>query len=173
MIFFSDWTSVLRIPLIGIGSYLSLIVILRISGNRTLSQMNSFDFIVTISLGSVFAAGLLQKSVALFDVLFAFALLVGLQFVTTWLSVRFHVVDRLVKADAVVLFASGTFQHQNMKKSHVTQEEVKAGMRQQGFSTLEQVQFVVLESNGKIVAVAKPDRNDKDFLDSQGETSTL
>jgi len=55
---------------------------------RTLSKMNAFDLVVTVSLGSTLATVLLAKDVALADGALAFGLLVGLQFLVTWSSVR-------------------------------------------------------------------------------------
>lgn len=155
MIWFSDWQSLLRILVIGTCGYIGLVVTLRISGTRTLSKMNSFDFVVTIALGSTFATAILQKSVSLSEVLLAFALLVGLQFVVTWLAVRSSIFDQIIKSSPILVFSNGDFLRTEMKRTHVTEDEIKAAMRQQGFSTIEQVQYVVLETNGSVVAVGK------------------
>ncbi|RZJ88157.1 MAG: DUF421 domain-containing protein, partial [Hymenobacter sp.] len=79
-IFFTSWESLVRTLVISLLAYVGLIVMLRISGKRTLSKMNAFDLIVTVALGSTLATVLLSKSVALADGLLAFALLIGLQF---------------------------------------------------------------------------------------------
>lgn len=157
MIFFGDWNSLLRIVVIGAAAYIGLIIILRISGNRTLSKMNSFDFIITIALGSTYASAILDKNVALTDALLAFVTLVGLQFITTWIAVRSKRFDNLVKGEPIILFYNGEYLVDAMKKAHVTQEEVLAGARQRGFGSMDEVGFVVLEDNGKIVAVKNGD----------------
>jgi uncharacterized membrane protein YcaP (DUF421 family) len=54
-IFFNVWESIVRTLVIGVLAYAILILQLRISGKRTLSKMNAFDFIVTIALGSTLA----------------------------------------------------------------------------------------------------------------------
>ena len=54
-IFFDSWESVVRTIVITVLAYVLLIVLLRISGKRTLSKMNVFDLIVTIALGSTLA----------------------------------------------------------------------------------------------------------------------
>ena len=51
-ILFNDWQSIINILIITIAAYLSLVFILRISGKRTLSQMNAFDLIITMAIGS-------------------------------------------------------------------------------------------------------------------------
>lgn len=99
----------LRTGGIGVLTYLALIFMLRLTGNRTLSQMNSFDFIVTIALGSTLSSGMLDKSIPLADTLLAFVVLIGLQWMITKLSVRYKAVDNLVKSDPVLLFYHGSF----------------------------------------------------------------
>lgn len=80
-------------------AYGALVFLLRVSGKRTLSKMNAFDLIVTVALGSTFATVLLSKDVALLEGALAFALLIVLQFVLTWLSVRSKAVQGFVKSE--------------------------------------------------------------------------
>ena len=54
MFFFESWHGIFRVIVTGICAYVPLIVLLRISGKRTLSQMNAFDLIITVALGSTF-----------------------------------------------------------------------------------------------------------------------
>ena len=63
--FFDGWMTLGRTALIGTLAYLALVLLLRVSGKRTLSQMNAFDFIVTVALGSTLATVLLSSSVSL------------------------------------------------------------------------------------------------------------
>lgn len=86
--FFSSWTSITRVLLVGVAAYAGLLLLLRVSGKRTLTRMNAFDLVVTVALGSTLATVLLTKSVALADGLVASTLLIFLQYGLTWLSVR-------------------------------------------------------------------------------------
>ena len=124
-IFFSEWASLGRILILGVTTYAGLVALLRILGTRTLSKMNSFDFVVTIALGSTFASALLQRSVALADAMLALGLLVGMQWVTTWLSVRYPAFERIVKSEPIVLFARGEFLHSALRRAHVWDVEVE------------------------------------------------
>ena len=84
-----------------------VLLLLRVSGKRTLTRMNAFDLVVTVALGSTLATVLLIKSVALAEGLTAFMLLIFLQFVLTWLSVRSRAVSRLVKSEPTLLVYQG------------------------------------------------------------------
>ncbi len=105
--FFDGWLGIGRVILVGVLAYLALIVLLRVSGKRTLSKMNAFDLVVTVALGSMLATVLLSSSVALLEGITAFALLILLQYVIAWLSVRSSAVSRLVKAEPALLAYNG------------------------------------------------------------------
>ncbi len=113
--FFDGWTGLVRVAVVGTCAYGALVVLLRISGKRTLAKLNAFDFVVTVALGSTLATVLLSSSVALAEGVLALALLVALQYAVAWASNRSTTVERLVKSEpdldavaAVVLEADGT-----------------------------------------------------------------
>jgi len=106
---FGGWQPLIRTVLVGILAYLALVVLLRISGKRTLSKFNAFDFVVTVAIGSTLATVLLSQDVALAQGVIAFAVLLALQFVITWLSVRFRSVHKLVKSEPALLLYRGEY----------------------------------------------------------------
>jgi len=63
--FFNDWDDLGRVVAAGVLACIGLIVLLRVSGKRTLAKINAFDLVVTVALGSILATILLTKDVAL------------------------------------------------------------------------------------------------------------
>ena len=61
--FFHSWWDLLQIVVVGTLAYGALILLLRISGKRTLAKMNAFDLVVTVALGSTLATVLLSSEV--------------------------------------------------------------------------------------------------------------
>lgn len=149
-LFFTNWTSIWRTLLIGVAAYVGLMLLLRISGKRTLTKMNAFDLVVTVALGSTLATVLLSKSVALADGLTAFALLIALQFSITWLSGRSRAVGRLVKAGPTLLVYQGAFLRAAMRSERVTKRKLLAALRQHGLTSVNKAAAVVLENNGQL-----------------------
>ncbi len=147
---FDNWISLGRVLFIGTTAYVCLVLLLRISGKRTLSKMNAFDLVVTVALGSTFATVLLSKTVALAEGVLAFALLAGMQFIVAWLSVRSAAVRRLVKSDPRMLFYHGQFLRDDMKAERVTEAEVRAAVRTHGNYNLSDIEAVVLETDGTL-----------------------
>ncbi len=150
---FDGWIPIFRTLIAGLAAYIALIVILRISGKRTLSKWNAFDYVVTIALGSTLATILLSKDTSLAQGMAALFLLVGLQFVVTWLSVRFRGVSDLVKARPVLLFHEGKMQHTAMREARVTEGEILAALRSGGIANLREAAAVVLETDGSFSVI--------------------
>jgi uncharacterized membrane protein YcaP (DUF421 family) len=154
-VFYNDLYGLIRILIVGILAYVSLIVFLRLSGKRTLSKMNAFDLVVTVALGSTLATVLLSREVALLEGLLAFAILIGLQFGIAALSVRYDSFEKLVKAEPTLLFHKDVFMREAMRRERVTEEEVRSVVRQQGNGHIEQVEAVVLETDGSFSTVSR------------------
>jgi uncharacterized membrane protein YcaP (DUF421 family) len=148
--FFDNWFGLVRVIVVGTLAYTALVLLLRVSGKRTLTKLNAFDLIVTVALGSTLATVLLSKDVALVEGLVALGLLVLLQFVITWLSVRFPRLQNLIKAEPSLLLHRGQFLHGAMREQRVTEEEIRAALRAQGIAAVEDIAAVVLETDGTI-----------------------
>ena len=162
--FFSGWSTLVRTLVIGVLAYINLIVLLRISGRRTLSKMNAFDLIVTVALGSTFATILLNRSVSLAEGTLALALLIGLQYLVTWTSVRVGWVRKLVTGEPALLFYQGQMLGGAMRKARVTEEEVQSAVRTSGIAALDEVEAVILETDGSFSVVKKGSGDNRSTL---------
>lgn len=152
-IFFSGWQPVARTAIIGVLAYISVLILLRISGRRTLSKMNAFDFVVTIALGSTLATMLLSKDASLVQGVVAFALLIGMQYIVTWFSARTDWVRDVVTGEPALLFYHGRYLHDSMKKARVAHKEVQSAVRGAGLEAMNEVTAVVLETDGSFSVV--------------------
>jgi uncharacterized membrane protein YcaP (DUF421 family) len=163
--FFDDWTGVARTLVVGSLAYVAMIVLLRASGKRTLSKMNAFDLIVTVALGSTLANVLLDESVTLAEGVVAFALLIGLQFLVTWSSVRARWVRRFVTGEPQLVALRGELIPGALVRVRVTDDEVLAALRSQGIEFLEEVEAVVLETDGSVSVVRRSDAGGRSSLE--------
>ena len=154
-IFFNGWWGPLRTLLIGIAAYLILIVFLRAAGKRTLSKMNAFDFVVTIALGSTLASILLNRDVTLLQGGVALSMLIALQFIVTWTSVRSALVRKLVTGEASLLVFRGEVLHQALRQCRVTEAEVLTAIRSAGLGSYDEVAAVVLETDASFSVIKR------------------
>ena len=154
-VFFDNWESMIRTACLTILGYISMVIFLRISGKRTLSKMNAFDFVITIALGSCLATLSLNKNVSLADGILAFFLLIFLQFVLTWLSVRISAVKHMITSRPALIFYKGEFLYEVMKKERISMEEIYNAGRLKGLSSLDDIEIIVLETTGDISIIEK------------------
>lgn len=154
---FDSWDELGRVAFVGVLAYVALIVLLRVSGSRTLSKLSAFDLVITVALGSTLATILLNKDVSLAEGVVAFALLIGLQFAVSWLMVRSAFVRGAVKAEPVLVFFRGQCLEGAMRRARIVESEILAVARGQGMGELNQIEAVVLEADGSLSVVAKRD----------------
>jgi uncharacterized membrane protein YcaP (DUF421 family) len=150
---FGGWEPVARVLVVGTLAYSALVLLLRMTGKRTLTQMNAFDFIVTVALGASFGRILTARNVALIEAVTAFALLIGLQYVVTRLQVRSPRFARIVTAPPTLLFYQGRFLEEAMQRERLTHGELQTAIREHGLGSFDEVTAVVLESDGKVAVI--------------------
>lgn len=162
--FFGGWEPIARIVVVGTLAYAALVLLLRATGKRTLVQMNAFDFIVTVALGASFGRILTARSVALAEAVTAFLLLIFLQYAVTWLQIRSPRFARFVTAPPTLLLYRGRLLHGNLRHARVTEAELRTAIREHGAGSADQVEAVVLESDGSFAVVKASQAGDGSAL---------
>lgn len=154
---FDGFAPLIRVLIQGTFGYFALVLILRVSGKRTLAKMNAFDLVVTVALGSALATILLSKDVALASGITALALLAALQYAVTWTSVRLPWVRRVIRSEPRLLAIGGVILPSAVRAERVTEEEIEAAVRSAGRESLDQVHAVVLETDGSFSVLERMD----------------
>ena len=164
--FFNDWYGLLRVLIIGVLAYVAVIIWLRITGKRTLSKWNAFDFVVTIALGSTLASVITSRDVPLVEGVVALGLLVLLQFVITWLSVRVPAMRRLIKAEPTQLLKNGRFLDDALIRERVSESEVRMAIRSHGHASVEEIEAVVLETDGGFSVIKRSEIGSRSAIEN-------
>ena len=139
--------------IMGTIAYITIILMLRISGKRTLAKWNSFDFVITIAFGSILASILLSTKDSFGTGILGFALLVLFQYILTWIAVRSSWIQKLIKAEPALLLYKGQLQHNILKEERVAEGEVLAALRASGVAAIEDAGAVVLETDGSFSVI--------------------
>jgi uncharacterized membrane protein YcaP (DUF421 family) len=169
--FINDWFGLVRVFVVGCLAYVILIVWLRITGKRALSKWNAFDFVVTIALGSTLASVIISRDVPLLEGAAALGLLVGLQFAITWLSVRIPALRKLIKAEPTLLLDNGKFLDEVMLRERVSESEVRMAIRSKGAAAIEEIEAVVLETDGSFSVIKKSKTDSRSALEDVSSSS--
>ena len=166
--FFESWYNVGRTVTLSVVGFAALIALLRVSGKRTLSKMNVFDFVFVVAVGSVFASTIISKDVTLVEGLAALGTLVGIQLILAELAVRSSTAERIINGEPTLLLTHGRFLTRALKKERVTEEEVRAAIRAKGVTRVEDVDAVVMENDGSLtVAWTSKEPGESSLVDTK------
>lgn len=152
-IFFDGWSGLIRVVAIAPCAYAVLVLFLRISGKRTLTQLNAFDLVITVSLGSVLATLVLSKQTPLFDGIAAMALLIGLQWIVAFASVRSRTVRDLVRSEPALLARDGACDAAALRRNRVTEDELLQAVRASGRMSIADTRYVYLQTDGNFAVI--------------------
>jgi len=140
----------------GAVMYAFLFAILRISGNRQFSGLTSFDVVLLLIISEATQQGLLGNDD--FSLTAAFILvmtLVGIDIAMSLVKQWSKKADIVMEGVPVLLYDSGEFLHENMKKERVDEDDIRVAARSlHGLETLDGVKYAVLERGGSISIIA-------------------
>lgn len=152
-LFFNNWEGMIRIVIQTILAYFSMVIFLRITGKRTLSKMNAFDFVVTVAMGSTLATVALSKKLPIAEGALAIFILIGLQYAIAWLSVRSKTIKNLITSRPKLIVYKGEVVNNALKKERISKEDLNLALRKSGQSQLEDVDAIILETTGDITVM--------------------
>lgn len=131
--------------------YVCLLVILRMSGKRTLSEVTTFDFILLLIIGEATQQALLSDDNSIIGALLVIATLVGMDVMFGFFSHRFDWFNKFSNGVPVIIFENGKPLLDRMAKAKINVDDIlEAARKTQGIDSLDQVKYAVLEKDGGI-----------------------
>lgn len=132
-----------------LGIYLSVIVLTRICGNRSFSKMSSFDFAMTVGVGSILATTILSSTVSLLEGMIGLSSIYLLQ-ITVAYARRNKTIHNLVDNSPLLLMDGEKILMENLRKARLSEGDLRSKLRQANISEMSQVKAVVFETTGDI-----------------------
>ena len=163
---FTSWHTVFMALISTIGIYIVLIVFTRLSGLRSFSKMSSFDFAITVAIGSVLASTILFRPPSLVHAAVAMGTLFLIQMLVAHFRNNSKLMRKLVDNEPLLLMKNTEIIEENLQRAKVTHADLRAKLREANVTQLTQVQAVVMESTGDIAVLHhnEPEHNLDDAL---------
>lgn len=144
--------------------YLAFIVLVRLVGPRSLSGVSSFDFACVVAFGAVLGRTVLLTDPTLMIGLVALASFFAMQGLLGVLR-QSRRLDRWINRPPTMLVDEGVLLHDNMRRAHIVDDEVRYALRRHGARSLQDVRCVVLERNGSLTVILSDDGLDPWLLE--------
>jgi uncharacterized membrane protein YcaP (DUF421 family) len=136
--------------------YAVLLVLFRISGRRTLSQMTTFDFVLLLIIGEATQQALLGEDFSLTNACLVIVTLLAIDIGLSLLKARSPRLEKLIDGVPMIIVENGRVLKDRMDKSRIDESDVlEAARRLQGLERLDQIKFAVVEVSGGITIVPK------------------
>ncbi|MGY4690885.1 DUF421 domain-containing protein [Salibacterium sp. K-3] len=124
------------------------ILILRIAGRKSISQMSLAQTVVMISIGSIIIQPIIEDSV--WNTTVATLVFVLMLVLIEYLQLRSNRVERFVTGKAKLVIEDGIPQYETLRKMRFTVDSLEMRLRQQGISKISDVKTATLEPNGQL-----------------------
>lgn len=154
-----------------LAAFFVLMIIARTLGKQTIAQMTFFDFAAAITVGSIAGALAFNMSVKFFDPLLALVLFAGVTFLTQYISLKSRKARKLLAGDPTVVIQNGKILENNMKKMRYSLDYLNQELREKNVFDIREVLFAILEVNGQLTVLKKPQYRNVTRQDLWIETS--
>lgn len=149
----SDWDRLLEVALSAVLFYVLIVALVRVMGKRTTAQLNNFDWIINVAVGSLAASGMLLEDIATLDAAAAILALTVCQYLLTRLVRVSPAISRMVRAEPTLLYHKGRFIEPALRRTRIAESEVTAALRHHGVAETSSADWVVLETDGELSVI--------------------
>ncbi len=145
------WEFILRAAAV----YLVVLLMVRVSGKRTVGQFTPFDLIVVVLLGESVGESMVGGDHSLLGGLILAGTLLLLNWLVGYISAHWPRFDRMIEGRPVLIARDGELFEDVILKQSVNVADFEAAMREAGCNELSKVELAMLETSGKITVVPK------------------
>jgi uncharacterized membrane protein YcaP (DUF421 family) len=122
------------------------ILLLRLAGRKSISQMTLAQTVVMISIGTIIVQPIVEKSVM--KAIVASAIFVISLIILEYFELKSNTFEKFITGKSKIVINNGTLNIQNLKKLRLTVDQLEMRLRNQGISNIEDVKTATIEPNG-------------------------
>ena len=156
MLFFDNIDKLGRIIVTAVMVYVLIVITTKVSGKRSTSQLNNFDWIVTVMIGSLGASTILLKDIPFIEGASSIVALYVMQFLVTKYASISPEFSSFILSEPRIVFYQGQFLPDAMRAERLTRQEIECAMRSEGVNSFDDIEAIVFESDAKLTIIPKP-----------------
>lgn len=151
--------------------YLLIVFSLRLMGKKQLGELQPSELVTTIMISNIATLALEEASVPMLMGIVPILMIVCLDVIMSGITLKSAKIRRIVSGSARVIVSDGVVDQKELKNLRYTIDDVTEAMREQGIFDISQVQYAIVETNGKINFLQKeePPKNPPEIIVKDGE----
>jgi len=135
--------------------YFFILLLTRIVGRRELSSLEPFDLVLLVVIGDLIQQGVTQSDYSVTGLMIAAGTIAILQTLVSWIGFRSKKAGLLLEGDPIVVVQEGKPIENNLRRERVSVDELLTEARGQSIATLDEVEWAILETSGKITFIKR------------------
>ncbi len=136
--------------------YVFIILAIRLMGKRQISDMQPSELVVTLVVSDIASLPMQNTSQPLLSGVIPVLVLVSLEIAASALMMKSRLFRRLICGNPVVVIEDGKLLQKQLKRLRMSAEDLFAQLRQQDIFSIDEVQYCIVETNGSISVLEKP-----------------
>ena len=138
-----------------VASLTALFILTNALGKKQINQLNMFDYVIGISIGNVVAEMTVNKEVIFFDGIIVMTIYSLISIFVSFITMKSIKLRKLISGTPIVLIEKGKINRNNLKKAKLDINELLEESRISGYFDLSEVEYAIMETNGKISFLPK------------------
>lgn len=134
----------------------ALLFLMKLMGRASISEATPFDFISAIVLGDFIGSAIYDPNAKFTIVLFAIALWGCLILLIDFITLKINVTRGLFESKPSLIIQNGVLNRKEMKKNKLDMNRLQTLIREKNVFSIREIEFAILEPNGKISIIKKP-----------------
>lgn len=135
--------------------YFFFFALFRIIGKKHTGEYSKFDLILLLIISELVEATIIQEDQSMTALIIGATTLVSLSVIVDKISYRFPKFELLVNGDPVILIRDGKLCLKELKKEEISEAEMNEALHMNGLNDIKNIEYAILESNGKISIIQK------------------
>jgi len=129
--------------------YISIIISYKIMGKREISELSIFDFVMNLIIADVVATGIVEEQFWL-DSFTGLVTLVVLQLIMAKFQLKHPKIRKYINGESSMIIKDGNIDFEELTKLRIQLDELMMLLRQSNVINVEEVQYAIMESNGRL-----------------------
>ncbi|MCQ4310280.1 DUF421 domain-containing protein [Pseudomonas stutzeri] len=136
--------------------YLVVLVVFRLAGRRTLSELTTFDFVLLLIIGEATQQALLGDDFSIVNAMVVIVSLVVFDIGLSLLKNQSRWIAKLIDGEPMIIVEDGQVLERRVRKARIGESDIlEAARHSQGLERIDQIKFAILEKDGKISIIPR------------------
>ncbi|MCL2572545.1 MAG: DUF421 domain-containing protein [Defluviitaleaceae bacterium] len=146
---------ILQTGLTSLIAIIALFILTRIMGKKQMAQLNFFDYVIGISIGSIASEYAVVRDIHAAEGLTAMSVFTLFSLILSYISMKSYKGRKLLDGSPVILIENGKIIDKSLRKTQVNINDLLEECRQKNIFDIAQVEFAILETSGRLSILSK------------------